>query len=70
MAIITTTNGDRWYTFDECDCGLTCGCEKCIPTNFHESPKEDIKEYIFPETHEERFLSPDLERFYKKKGYI
>jgi len=31
--------------------------------------KEKAKDYIFPETREERFLDRDLIEFYRKKGY-
>lgn len=67
MARIETTGGDVYYTIPYCDCGLTGGCEKCQPIYI---PKHKSVEYIFPEPHEERFLAPSLEEFYKKKGYI
>ena len=31
--------------------------------------EENEKEYVFPESREERFLDKDLLEFYKKKGY-
>ena len=31
--------------------------------------EEEAKDYIFPETREERFLDKDLVEFYRKKGY-
>lgn len=34
-----------------------------------EIENEVEKEYIFPESREERFLNKDLREFYKKKGY-
>lgn len=67
MAKIEDTVGNVTYTIPNCDCGLTGGCDKCQPLCI---PRHSDVEYIFLETHEERFLSPDLERFYKKKGYI
>ena len=62
------TAGNPVLTIVHCDCGLTGGCEKCQPQNF--PCREEHYYYIFPETHEENFLSPDLEKFYQKKGYI
>ena len=31
MARIETTNGDVIITIDQCECGLTGGCDKCKP---------------------------------------
>lgn len=67
MARIEDTAGNVTYTIPDCDCGLTGGCEKCQPIHIS---RYGCRDYIFPETHEERFLDPNLIEFYKKKGYI
>ena len=54
---IEDTSGKVTYLITNCDCGLTGGCDKCQPI-------------YFPETHEEDFLAPDLEEYYRKKGYF
>ncbi len=39
---IEDTAGNVTYTFSNCDCGLTGGCEKCQPLYI---PKHSVVEY-------------------------
>lgn len=41
---------------------------KLIEFKIEDNEKAE-KEYIFPESREERFIDKDLSEFYKKKGY-
>lgn len=43
--------------------------EKMLPKVDQGDEGEQVEDYIFPETREERFLDEDLLEFYKKKGY-
>lgn len=64
---IEDTGGNVTYIIHNCDCGLTGDCEKCQPIYI---PRIHNTEYIFPEAHEENFIDPGLEAFYRKKGYL
>ena len=48
-----------------------CGINELTDEELFEEIKieEETKEYIFPESREERFLDKNLLEFYKKKGY-
>ncbi len=61
------TAGNVTYTIPNCACGLTGGCEYCQPIHIS---RYGCRDYIFLETHEERFLGPQLKEFYRKKGLL
>ena len=48
MARIESTGGDVCITVDNCDCGLTGGCEKCQPIHF--STTENVVTTFIPKT--------------------
>lgn len=43
--------------------------EEAPPRVGQEEKEEQVEDYVFPETREERFLDKDLIEFYRKKGY-